>query len=343
MNKKLLKPFIIIVIAIAAFTLLWKNLDNTSKWDPDLFALQNSSNVDRMVFTPNNDKIKPIEFVRINGDWFIKTSKELHLADSTNIAMLLNWAMPRLKIKMPVSDQQKKHVVAAMAHDATKATFYVNNKPIHTIYVGGSTQDNMSTYMFYPDTDRPCIVEIPGFQGYLTPYFITDPNIWKSPLLVHSETHEIRQLNVLYPHQPENSFSINQQNDQLTLTEYKSNKVLPAKNSLMAGYLLFSKDFTRETGPVPAINNAGAQKDSILRVKPLALFEYVYTNGKKITLTIIPQNAYENVLINAKPTETETVQTAVYWVKSSEDGYIWTAQDIALKNRLKSKSDFIKP
>jgi hypothetical protein len=343
MNKKIFKPLIIIVIAISAFTLLWKNLDNTSDWDPNLFALQNPAAVDRMVFTPNNEKVKPIEFVRINGDWFIKTKNDLFLADSSNISMLLNWAMPRLKIKMPVSDQQKKHVVAAMAHDATKATFYVNNKPVHTIYVGGSTQDNMSTYMFYPDSDRPCIVEIPGFQGYLTPYFMTDPNIWKSPLLVHSETHEIRQLHVFYPHQPQNSFSINQQNDQLTLTDYKSNKVIPAKSSLMAGYLLFSKDFTREIGPVPAINNAASMKDSILKSKPLAILEYVYTNGKKISLTIIPQNSFEDILIDAKPTETETVQTALYWVKSSDDAYVWTAQDIAIKNRLKSKFDFIKP
>ncbi len=343
MNKKILKPLIIIAVALSTFILLWKNLDNTSDWDPNLFALQNPSAVDRMVFTPNNDKVKPIEFVRINGDWFIKTKNDLFLADSSNISMLLNWAMPRLKIKMPVSDQQKKHVVAAMAHDATKATFYVNNKPVHTIYVGGSTQDNMSTYMFYPDSDRPCIVEIPGFQGYLTPYFMTDPNIWKSPLLVHSETHEIRQLNVFYPHQPQNSFTINQQNDQLTLTDYKSNKVIPAKNSLMAGYLLFSKDFTREIGPVPAINNATSMKDSILKSKPLAIIEYVYTNGKKISLTIIPQNSFEDILIDAKPTETETVQTALYWVKSSDDTYVWTAQDIAIKNRLKSKFDFIKP
>ena len=343
MNKKILKPLFIIVVAISAFTLLWKNLDNTSDWDPNLFALQNPASVDRMVFTPNNEKVKPIEFVRINGDWFIKIKNDLVLADSSNISMLLNWAMPRLKIKMPVSDQQKKHVVAAMAHDATKATFFINNKPVHTIYVGGSTQDNMSTYMFYPDTDRPCIVEIPGFQGYLTPYFMTDPNIWKSPLLIHSETHEIRQLHVYYPHQPQNSFSLNQQYEQLTLTDYKTNKVIPAKSSLMAGYLLFSKDFTREIGPVPAINNAVAMKDSILRSKPLAILEYVYTNGKKISLTIIPQNSFEDILIDAKPTETETVQTALYWVKSSEDAYVWTAQDIAIKNRLKSKFDFIKP
>ncbi len=308
-----------------------------------MFALQNASSVDRMVFTPNNEKVKPIEFVRINGDWFIKSNKELILADSANISMLLNWAMPRLKIKMPVSDQQKKHVVDAMAKDATKATFYINNQPVHTIYVGGSTQDNMSTFMFYPDSDRPCIVEIPGFQGYLTPYFMTDPNIWKSPLLVHSETQEIQQLNVFYPHQVQNSFSINQKNDQLTLTEFKSQKTIPAKNSLMAGYLLFSKDFAREIGPVPAINNAKTMKDSILKSKPLVVIEYIYTNGNKITLTVIPQNSFEDVLIDAKPTNTETIQTALYWVKSSADPYLWTAQDIAIKNRLKSKFDFIKP
>jgi len=341
MSKRILKPLIIAIIALISIVLLWKNMNNTSSWEPNLFALKNANQVDKFTFIPNNEKIKPLEFFKKDNIWYVKNDKQTYPADTNNINLILNWAMPKLKIKMPVSDQIKKHVVRQMALSGTKATFFINNKPVHTIYVGESAMDNMSTYMYYPDTERPCLVEIPSFQGYLTPYFNTDIQIWRSLYLVNSDVKNIKSLEVIWPNNPKNSFKILQENNELSLFDVNS-KSVAAQKSLMAGYLLMCKDFTREAGNLAGINKEVKQRDSILKTTPLVVFKYTFENKPPLDIQIYPHYGYEDVAIDAKPNETKTNQTALYWTKVSNDPYLWLTQDIVLHNRFKIISDFLK-
>ena len=70
---------------------------------------------------------------------------------------------------------------------------------------------------------------------------------------------------------------------------------------------------------------------------------YRFSNPKLQPLTVdvypIP-NGEEEIAIQAKPNETQTQSTALYWIKASNDPIIWTAQEVLIKNRLKTLSDF---
>lgn len=342
MSNKYLKPVAIAAIALIAFFLLWRNMDHTSTWKPNLFALKNPNEITKFTFTPNDAKRPPLSFEKINNTWFVFNQQSRFPADTNSIHLLLNWAMPKLRIKLPTSDLEKKTVTRNLTLNGVKATFYVNQNPVHTIYVGGSTQSNEATYMYYPETERPCVVEVPGFQGYLTPYFNTDIQVWRSVYLFATDPSQIKSLKVFYPANPAESFTVQQSGDDLALLNQEGRKV-EAKRGLIAGYLLMCKDFAREAGSVAGINRDVAQKEAILKSTPLAIFTYTTVQNQTTSIAIYPvPSGYEDVAIDAKPTETSTKQTELFWVKSNNDPYIWMAQDIVLRNRLKKMSDFLQ-
>ena len=342
MNRKYFKPIAIAAIALIAFFTLWRNMNHTSNWKPDLFALKNPNDITKFVFTPNNDKKTSLQFQKIDGVWFVINNTDKYVADTSSINLLLNWAMPKLKIKRPTSDEEKKFATRALTIDGTKATFYKDNEPVHTIYIGNSTQANDATYMFYPETDRPCVVEIPGFQGYVTPYFNNDINSWRTPYLINEEPSNIEKLSIFYPFNPTESFSILQQNDELTLLN-SQNKSVNAKRGLIAGYLLLCKDFAREAGQVAGINSDLLKRDTILKSTPYVLFTYTLKSKKQIVIQAYPlPNSAEPISMQANRETAKTISTELYWVKASNDPLIWMAQDVILKNRLKKLSDFLQ-
>jgi hypothetical protein len=59
-----------------------------------------------------------------------------------------------------------------------------------------------------------------------------------------------------------------------------------------------------------------------------------------MSISIYPNSHFEDVGVDASPTDTKTLQTALFWVKSSDDPNLWLTQDVVIKNRLKSLSEF---
>jgi hypothetical protein len=267
MSKKFIKPIAIAIVALVAFFFLWRNMNLTSSWKPNLFALQNPNKITKFTFTPNNSKQPPLSFEKINNVWYVFNNNVKYVADSASIHLLIQWAMPRLKIKLPTSDNEKKSVTRNLTLNGVKATFFEGNDPVHTIYVGGSTQSNEATYMYYPETERPCVVEIPGFQGYLTPYFNTDIQVWRSVFLFSENPNNIKLLTVTYPSEKNRSFTIQQSGDELSLLNSEGQKV-EGKRGLIAGILSCQKILPAKQAPLPELTKMPPKKMPCLKALP---------------------------------------------------------------------------
>ena len=61
---------------------------------------------------------------------------------------------------------------------------FPHEKLTTTYYIGSETQDQMATFAFREGDKVPVIVHIPGFRGFLTPRFLTDPLKWRSHRIV---------------------------------------------------------------------------------------------------------------------------------------------------------------
>lgn len=89
-----------------------------------------------------------------------------------------------------------------------KVQLFPREKLSVTYYVGRETQDMMASYMFRDGDKVPYVIHIPGFRGFLTPRFVTDPLKWRSHCIVDLEVQQIQRIELDMPGQPQESFSI---------------------------------------------------------------------------------------------------------------------------------------
>lgn len=94
-----------------------------------------------------------------------------------------------------------------------KFRLFPHEKLTVTYYVGHETQDMMACHMFRKGDKVPYIIHIPGFRGYLTPRFNTDPYAWRSHNIVHWDIHHLQSVELDIPATPEESFAVRRQGD----------------------------------------------------------------------------------------------------------------------------------
>ena len=341
-SNRLKYSLLVLIGTLVLGFLLWKNPNSTNEIAIQQFALQNPQDVVKITLSPNNKKIPYLVLQKSGNQWMVKNANDSFPADTNNIHHVLYNVAAKLQVKNPVSEKQVKTVSRFIATEGTKVIFTYGNGEEHIFFVGPPTHTELATYLYMPENQTPCEVVVPGFTGYITPNFTTNPFVWKSPFIVDADAQNFQSVTVQWPAWPQNSFSIQRLNQEYQLLN-QQNQTVNGNPALMDAYLELSKQIAREVGDIPAINRNNAFKDSLLKSPPLVRITYRFKDSKKTNLTVdiypIP-NGEEEISIQAKPNETHTQSTSLYWVKASNDPIVWTAQEVLIKNRLKTLSDF---
>ena len=111
----------------------------------------------------------------------------------------------------PVPEKAHNSVVKALSGTAVKVQVYNRkNELVREFYVGGETKDFDGSYMLMSGAERPFVVEIPGFAGYLTTRYSTDLLDWRDRSIFLLRREDISRVSLQYPAEPLNSFVVNQ-------------------------------------------------------------------------------------------------------------------------------------
>lgn len=344
MQKRTKIVLVVLLSTFALLFLLWRNLNQTTAISHDLFALKSPKQINKITFSPNNPKLPYLTLEKVDGKWLVRNEHYSYPADTNSVNQLLFWAMPKLQVKCPVPDAAKENVIKDITLNGTKVIFSNGDVEQHTLFIGFATPTQDATYMYYPGTERPCEITVPGFVGYLTPYFNTNIQLWRSVFMVDVSSQEITSLKVTYPSAPEQSFQITQQQNQLQLLNHQQQPV-PANRSLIAGYLELSKALAREAGEPAAINRNPQQVKTVTAQTPVVVLEYTFTTQPKKTIFIYPMavNEGETYTMETRDGTPKTVETTLFWAKTNDEATLWTMQEIILRNRLKTLSNFLQP
>ncbi len=340
MQKKLRTGIAILFGMLLISALLWKNINSTTEISHDLFALKNPKSVTRITFSPNNPKQSYLVLEKIKGRWMVRNKNNTYPADTLSLNQLLFWAMPNLQVKSPIPDAMKDMVTKDIGLNGTKVIFSIGDQEIHTFFVGYASATQESTYMYFPETERPCEITLPGFAGYLTPYFNTNIDLWRSIFLVETSLPEITSLHVIWPNAPENSFTIKQDDDKTQLFNEK-NQLVTANQSLVAGYLDLCKTLPREAGESAGINKNKEAANKIRNDTPMIVFEYTFKHAPKQIIYLHRMDlSGETYSLESRTGELKSKETELFWAHSASDKTLWVVQEIALRNRLRTLANF---
>ena len=299
--KKFL-PFIIVILllaAAAAWFVLHKSHGTFDK-EENAFVIKDKKDITKVILT-GSDK-KRIELTQVNGVWMVNGKYRAR----EDLVVSLFDALVRITTLCPVPRAAHDYVIRNLFEKNVKTEVYSNNsaEPEQVYYVGGPSADGTGTYMLReidgkPDT-RPYITYIPGLQGYVTPRYLTDEEVWRSRVVFKYAPDDIKSLSLEYVGDEKKSFTINRiSKDSFTLSpldnKYAINQTYQQK--YVRGYLGFYSSISIET-----FDNANTTKDSTIKTTPYCIFTITGNDNSvnKLKMFYMPINRRSKMPFDSK-------------------------------------------
>ena len=156
------------------------------------------------------------------------------------IATLLSTAN-KIRIKRTVSNAAFENVVKYISTTGVHIEFFEDDEMVKSYTIGSNTPDHLGTYMLLKDSQKPFVVYIPSFNGFLSPRYGIQGNTinvvdWRSNAVFNLSFEDINHIKYTDYLSQENSYSLTTNPIELINSQNKSipfnnEKVLKLLNS----------------------------------------------------------------------------------------------------------------
>ena len=203
------KYFIYIIIFILTLATLWAIRSNTksSIKSENKFSIEDTSIITKIFLADRNGNT--LKLNKENEKWKVNNQYDVR---PDAIEMLLSSAS-KIRIKKPVPKAALENVIKFMATTGVYIEFFEKDKMIKSYMIGSNTPDHLGTYMLLIGKDKPFVMHIPHFNGFLSPRYgiqlnAIDLNHWRSTNIFSLSSDSVHYLKYTNLQLPENSFTI---------------------------------------------------------------------------------------------------------------------------------------
>ncbi|MBK7147602.1 MAG: hypothetical protein IPH78_01970 [Bacteroidetes bacterium] len=273
-------PYIAVVAILAAASgyVLFKNYYKTPEQLDAEFAVKDESLIHNILLLDN--KGGKLALAKKDGRWMVNNKYEAR----EELIKYLMEALTRIASLAPVPNNAHDNVVRDIMNEHIKVQLYdAQQQLIKSYWVGDASLDNRGTYMLMEmdgqPAARPHIAYLPGYQGYITPRFNTDEEVWRSRKIFSDPAAQITELTVQYFAAPEKSFHIQRtpvDSLQVNPLEPAYSIQAPYEQKYVQQYLDFYTSISME-----AFDNTYSGRDSLLSTTPYCRLSLTNKNGEK--------------------------------------------------------------
>jgi hypothetical protein len=258
---------LILVLTSIAFWLINKEDVRSPRKD---FAIKDTDRITKIVIASKEPRVATLE--RQSKGWTVNGE---HPARQTHIDVLLK-TLRRMEARNQVSEAAKENIYKRMITAGTQVDIYEDDQILKTIYIGGSPQDQMGTYMMLKGSSTAYVVHIPGFNGFLSSRFFASELDWRNHNIFSVDNPDLAYVELNYPSQPERSFRLEQANG-FQLKNHKGESLAVNENMAQKYVSLFRNvNFEAFLNDKKLVN-----KDSIINTTPIFELTVAEKNGKE--------------------------------------------------------------
>lgn len=204
------------------------------------------------------------------------------LPSSLNVLMK---TMATQEAMYPVPEDMHNSVIKNMAAKAIKVELYnKKGEPMQVFYVGGQVGVNAGSYMLMEGASKPYVVQIPGFEGYLSPRYSTKMADWRDRTVFNVSSANIQSVSVSYPFEPLNNFVLNNVGPEKF--EVKIDPVLGQPGALNERRALVYSGYFQNINLEGYLNGLPGLNTTIAGTKKRCTVELVSKDGKKQVVDI---------------------------------------------------------
>jgi hypothetical protein len=269
-SKSLLYLTIVAVLSALAGYFIYKR--NATTIDPTKisFAVLDPSIIHKIVITEPNKVVANLE-KNEKGKWIING---LYPCRNDNMKVLLE-GITKMRIKYPVPNGAVNNVIKDIATSGIKVEIYDNNNDlIKAYYLGRETPDMAGNNALLINNDNgepydaPIVIEIPGFNGYVSPRFFAGLNLWRDLKVFETQISELKKIEVKNNEFIDSSYVIeNLGNNLFSLKKLSGENIVDFDTNTLKRYLIYYREgnvFTFLKDQKPQTVNL----DSVGKTKP---------------------------------------------------------------------------
>ena len=231
-------------------------------------------------------------FVRGEGkDWLVNGSKA-----NPNVMKNLLETLGRVRVDYIPTKASVPNIVKEMAAIGIKVELYdKDDNKFKTFYVGGSTNNELGTYMIMEDSNQPYVTHIPNMQGSLRWRFTPKGDAWRAKTIFEDNPDDIVSVSIEYPSQKSHSFNLEKEGTDYKVSPFYENQLNKGSNTNPVAVKSFLTGFNRILAE--GMVNTSTKKDSVLNTQPFSIIQIATTKGDKRTVRFYPQDvdAKDNV------------------------------------------------
>lgn len=223
MKKRNLILIALAVVAVAVALIIALHGSRKSTF-PQNYHIEDISSVTR-IFLADKQNFQVTLSRTADSTWMVD---DQYLANQAMVDLLLE-TLNTMRIREQVNRGAVPAVIKDLSARAIKVEVYQRVPFINwfggrlklfpherltvTYFVGRETQDLMASYIFREGDKIPYVIHIPGFRGFITPRFVTDPVKWRSHTIVDLDIKTIDRVELQIPEMPTENFAIQREGE----------------------------------------------------------------------------------------------------------------------------------
>ncbi len=281
----------------------------------DIFAVKDTSAITRIFIADMNGEY--VLLSRRDGEWYVQDSI---LAQTPKIKDLLG-IIHNVTLQQTVAKTAQSNINKMMSVNAIKVEiyqkapkftlfgikFFNKERKTKTYYMGPATMDNMANFAILEGYDEPCIVYIPGFRGFITPFFSFRPIDWYNCDLFSTKITRIKTLTVQDFENPEESFIVEKSGPRFfSLFNGQHQPILDYDTIKLLDMLSEYRDLNYEQY-ISSMNQS--TKDSVLQFNKFKTITLVDVNGQETRLDMYrklePDAMYLDAIIGMEDSDSD--------------------------------------
>lgn len=279
-----MKKLIIGVISLLALALITiyvyrSQQSSTIRGELTDFAVKDTASIDRIVL--KDESGETVDLKRMpDGSWKLN---DKYTARQDAVETLI-YTIGKVSVKAPVGQQNMQSVLKnIIANHVLVEIYQGGSEPSKSYYVGGPDESHTGTNMLMKSSNRPFVMHIEGFHGFLTPRYFTSLNEWRHRGVFEYTPGEIRSVEVSYKQNPERNFRIEAtEGGQYQVFQGEKMDPVSAADTLLVEAYLSSYQMIHYESYEETKNEAFI--DSVKASEPMFTISLVTTTGENRTV-----------------------------------------------------------
>ncbi|MEY2899539.1 MAG: hypothetical protein RL138_1592 [Bacteroidota bacterium] len=307
------------------------------KIDDRDFAISDTAAIQKIFLADKGNRNVVLER-RPSGQWFVNGKFPVR----HDAIRLLLQTMHDLHVNRPVSLEGHNNVVQDMAGNAIKVqVFGKDGSAIKTYFVGGVAKDYQGNYYLMEGAEQPYIVDIPGFDGYLSVRYILDEMDWRDRCVMALQPSEIARVSVQYlDERAAESYAVTEQDLDHFTVETPAKPGIQQVGKTKNCFILYEQ--FKELNGINYARNRPLD-DSAKHRAPFAILKVQAKNKKVYTLKLVHADVTERSKQQFDPNgRPMSFDSEVYYVWVDDNKDLLLMQDFALRWVLVSNKEFIQ-